>query len=143
MYITIINITHIKLISYFVLCIVYFLIVPGTFQVPSINCKLIVVFFLVCIVEEAINICKYFPMDNSAHVFAKMCGLLKSTLNGREFCDFISLSSMKERSKHETVYAINLAGAHLHYNAGIYMYMRVYMIHMHCIVRCVSAAIWN
>lgn len=29
--------THIKLISYFVLCIVYFLIVPATFQVPVIN----------------------------------------------------------------------------------------------------------
>lgn len=37
-----------------------------------------------------------------------------------EFCDFISLSSMKERSKYETEHAIKLAGAHLHYNAGIH-----------------------
>lgn len=82
-------------------------------------------------------------MDNTAHVFAKTCGLLKSTHNGREFCDFISLSSMKERSKHETEYAIKLAGAHLHYNTGIHIHMRVYMIYTRCIVRCVSAAKWN
>lgn len=68
-------------------------------------------------------------MDNSAHVFVKTCGQFKSTLHVSEFCDFISLSSMKERSKHETEYAIKLAGAHLHYNAGIHIHMRVYMMY--------------